>query len=103
MKRLALLVSGFLLAACVTEDRMCERENEMKLDGKWSFKLLASEKESPADTFWGKDFDVSRWDLIDVPSCWEMKGFGKPLYDEKISGESGLHAAFCFGHGAFAV
>ena len=82
---------------------MCERENEMKLDGKWSFKLLASEKESPADTFWGKDFDVSRWDLIDVPSCWEMKGFGKPLYDEKISGESGLHAAFCFGHGAFAV
>lgn len=84
-------MSGFLLAACVTEDRMCERENEMKLDGKWSFKLLASEKECPADSFWSKDFDVSQWNLIDVPSCWEMKGFGKPLYDEKISGESGLY------------
>ncbi|MBE6397525.1 MAG: hypothetical protein E7046_11035 [Lentisphaerae bacterium] len=91
MKRLALLVSGFLVAACVTDRQMSECENEMKLDGKWSFKLLSSEKECPADNFWSKDFDVSQWNLIDVPSCWEMKGFGKPLYDEKISGESGLY------------
>ena len=30
--------------------------------------------------FWGDAADVSAWDNIDVPSCWEMKGYDLPLY-----------------------
>ena len=77
-------------AGC-TLDAPSAAEREISLDGKWKFRLLASESEAPSGEFWKTGFDVSRWDAIDVPSCWEMKGYGKPLYDEKISGESGLY------------
>ena len=91
LKLFAGALAVLTLAGCCRVESAGARENGFSLDGKWRFRLLADEKTAPADEFWQKGFDVSGWDLIDVPSCWEMKGFGKPLYDEKISGESGLY------------
>ena len=92
MRGLAIWASLLMLAAgCVRFAPEQCGPRQFTLDGKWSFKLLPNERECPADSFWRDGFDVSRWDSIDVPSCWEMKCFGKPLYDEKISGESGLY------------
>ena len=83
LKLFAGALAVLTLAGCCRVESAGARENEFSLDGKWRFRLLADEKTAPADEFWQKGFDVSGWDLIDVPSCWEMKGFGKPLYDEK--------------------
>ena len=91
LKLIAGALAVLTLAGCCRVESARARENEFSLDGKWRFRLLADENTAPADEFWQKGFDVSGWDLIDVPSSWEMKGFGKPLYDEKISGESGLY------------
>lgn len=49
------------------------------LSGKWKFHWVADPAERPKD-FYKKGFDVSGWDEIDVPSNWEMKGYGTPLY-----------------------
>ena len=93
MKKIIYLAGAVVLALAGCRNVESERriENEFLLDGRWSFKLVANEVESPAGEFWRNGFDVSKWDLIDVPSAWEMKGYGKPLYDEKVSGESGLY------------
>lgn len=90
-KFLSSIAAAALLSGCVCGPSSVSCGRELTLDGEWSFKLLATEKDEPADSFWKSGFDVSGWDSITVPSCWEMKGFGKPLYDERISGESGLY------------
>ncbi|SDX29345.1 beta-galactosidase [Lutibacter oricola] len=49
------------------------------LNGDWKFSWVAN----PADaskTFQEVSFDASSWDVIDVPSNWEMKGYGTPIY-----------------------
>lgn len=52
---------------------------KLSLNGGWKFKCYACPEQVPAD-FWKKEFDVSNWDTIPVPSCWETKGYGKPYY-----------------------
>ncbi|MCM1029584.1 MAG: DUF4981 domain-containing protein [Pseudoflavonifractor sp.] len=49
------------------------------LNGKWRFSYVGQPSLRPM-TFMAADFDASAWDLIDVPSCWEMKGYGTPIY-----------------------
>ena len=49
------------------------------LNGKWKFHWVKAPEERPA-AFYKPSFDVSAWDEIEVPSCWEMKGYGTPLY-----------------------
>ena len=49
------------------------------LNGKWKFRWVKAPEERPA-AFYKPSFDVSAWEEIDVPSCWEMKGYGTPLY-----------------------
>ena len=51
----------------------------MLLSGKWKFHWVPSPELRPAG-FYKPSFDVSAWDDIDVPSNWEMKGYGTPLY-----------------------
>ncbi len=49
------------------------------LNGDWKFAFAPK----PADAIAGfeaDDFDVSQWDTIDVPSNWEMRGYGTPIY-----------------------
>ena len=49
------------------------------LNGNWKFSFAPK----PVDAISGfeaTDFDVSQWKDIQVPSNWEMKGFGRPIY-----------------------
>lgn len=49
------------------------------LNGNWKFHF----SEKPADRplyFYKSDFDSSKWDVIPVPSCWEMQGYDTPMY-----------------------
>lgn len=56
--------------------------NYMSLNGVWNLKW------NEADTvrlygerdFWGDTVSTAGWDTISVPSCLEMKGYGKPAY-----------------------
>ena len=51
----------------------------MSLNGTWKFRWVKQPSERPVD-FYKNSYDVSGWDDIDVPSCWEMKGYGTPIY-----------------------
>jgi beta-galactosidase len=49
------------------------------LNGSWKFHLAKNPGERPVD-FYRDDFDAGSWDLIPVPSNWEMQGFDYPIY-----------------------
>ena len=51
----------------------------MSLDGTWKFNWVKQPSERPVD-FYKPAYDVSGWDDIEVPSNWEMKGYGTPIY-----------------------
>jgi beta-galactosidase len=49
------------------------------LNGDWFFNYSERPAERPVD-FYKNDFDVSKWNKIAVPSNWELKGYGIPIY-----------------------
>lgn len=49
------------------------------LNGNWKFHWVGKPEQRPVD-FYKPDYDVSKWATIEVPSCWEMKGYGIPIY-----------------------
>lgn len=49
------------------------------LNGIWRINWTGDPANRPLD-FWKPDFDDSKWETIDVPSCAEMRGFGSPGY-----------------------
>ena len=49
------------------------------LNGNWKFAFAPKPADAIAD-FETEGFDVSSWDEIDVPSNWEMRGHGRPIY-----------------------
>ena len=49
------------------------------LNGNWRFNLVSEPSERPLD-FFEEGFDASGWDLIPVPSNWEMLGYDHPIY-----------------------
>ncbi len=49
------------------------------LNGQWQFKWSPDPQNRPTD-FYKTDFDSSQWELIDVPSNWQVEGYGTPLY-----------------------
>lgn len=51
----------------------------MTLDGVWKFRYVDRPSDRP-EGFYRKSYDVSSWDDIEVPSSWEMKGYGTPIY-----------------------
>jgi len=59
----------------------CEFANSdfLSLNGRWKFKWTRTPEGSPQG-FEADAFDVSSWAEIEVPSNWQMKGYGKPLY-----------------------
>ena len=54
-------------------------DSYQSLNGTWKFNWVKSPTNRPKD-FYKMDFDVSNWDDIEVPSNWEMKGYGIPIY-----------------------
>ncbi|MHA1819945.1 MAG: glycoside hydrolase family 2 TIM barrel-domain containing protein [Promethearchaeota archaeon] len=49
------------------------------LNGKWKFHWVKKPSDRPID-FWKNDFDDSFWDEISVPSNWQLRGYGIPIY-----------------------
>ena len=49
------------------------------LNGKWKFYLVNHPDLRP-EGFFKPGFDDAKWDLIDVPSNWELKGYDYPIY-----------------------
>jgi len=54
-------------------------QNVLSLNGRWSFRFSPDPAQRPVD-FFKPEVDVSGWSLIAVPSCWELEGYGVPLY-----------------------
>ena len=58
-----------------------EKADYLSLNGTWKFNFVPEPSQRPGESdFWADAADVSSWDNIDVPSCWEMKGYDLPLY-----------------------
>lgn len=53
------------------------------LNGDWQFKWVAKPEDASTD-FYKSDFNSSDWDTIDVPSNWEMRGYGIPIYTNSV-------------------
>ena len=51
----------------------------LDLNGTWKFNWVKDPDLRPVD-FYKPHFDVSYWDDIEVPSNWQLKGYGKPIY-----------------------
>lgn len=54
-------------------------DQHISLNGSWQFFYANTPEEVPHD-FYQTNFKDSKWDKIDVPSNWEMKGYGDPLF-----------------------
>lgn len=55
------------------------KEYQQSLNGKWKFYYVGAIKDVPK-SFFDKSYDVAGWDTIDVPSHWQLQGYGKPVY-----------------------
>ena len=54
-------------------------DKHMSLNGQWRFFFANTPEEVPQD-FFKPGFKDGKWDKIEVPSNWEMKGYGDPLF-----------------------
>ena len=54
----------------------------MSLNGMWKFHWSPKPDDRPVD-FFKPEFDVSNWKEIDVPSNWQMRGYGMPIYSNQ--------------------
>ncbi len=57
-----------------------QSEFRQSLNGVWKFYFVDEPSKRPTD-FYKSNFDFSKWDDIEVPSNWEMKGYDKPIYN----------------------
>ncbi|MDF1576276.1 MAG: glycoside hydrolase family 2 TIM barrel-domain containing protein [Bacteroidales bacterium] len=53
--------------------------NYQLLNGPWKFKWVETPEEVP-DGFWEPRYKVNDWDEINVPSNWQMEGYGYPKF-----------------------
>jgi len=49
------------------------------LNGQWYFSFANTPDAAPKE-FWKNGFDYAAWGKIDVPSTWEVQGYGYPIY-----------------------
>jgi len=69
-------------AEAVTNDR--DQSPWLKfLNGDWKFHFSPDTASVPSG-FYRESYAVSSWDNIDVPSCWEMRGYGTPIYTNVV-------------------
>lgn len=65
-----------------TEDALSgdrQKARMISLNGDWKFHFEPDSKNRPTD-FFTPDFKADEWDSIPVPSNWELKGYGQPIY-----------------------
>ncbi|AZQ65114.1 DUF4981 domain-containing protein [Flammeovirga pectinis] len=58
-------------------------DNYQLLNGTWKFNWVKKPADRPAD-FYKTDYNVADWKEIDVPSDWQMRGYGYPIYTNII-------------------
>jgi beta-galactosidase len=63
----------------LTDDLEPKTPYRKLLNGNWKISWCGEPSLRPLD-FWKVDFDDSKWSVIDVPSCVELRGFGAPGY-----------------------
>lgn len=56
---------------------------KQSLNGTWKFHWVRKPADAPAG-FFAPAFDDSSWDDIEVPSNWEIKGYGIPIYTDVV-------------------
>ena len=56
-----------------------ESSLRLMLNGQWQFNWVPKPEDRPVN-FYKTNFDASAWKTIPVPSCWEMQGYGTPIY-----------------------
>ena len=54
----------------------------LSLNGNWKFRWSPSPDSRPLD-FYKPEVDLSNWAEIDVPSNWQMRGYGTPIYSNQ--------------------
>jgi len=68
--------------ASIAEAAECRRDASsfvQLLNGLWRFRWVGRPSDRPVG-FEDPAFDDSDWGTIAVPSCWEMQGYGVPIY-----------------------
>ncbi len=60
-------------------NRVEKNTNYQLLNGAWKFKWVETPAQVPPD-FWQPDFEVKEWKEIQVPSDWQMEGYGHPKF-----------------------
>ncbi len=61
----------------IKENRLPQRayyipeNSQIMLNGEWNFKFFDSDYD---------ECEITEWDKIEVPSCWQLKGYEKPYY-----------------------
>ena len=60
----------------------CDGETEIPLDGIWRFQWFENDEAASGlwDSFYTPPFKDDEWDEIEVPSNFQMKGYGYPVY-----------------------
>lgn len=53
---------------------------KLSLNGQWKFHWQLGIDSGLPDGFYDSGFDDSGWDDIEVPSLWQLKGYGVPVY-----------------------
>ena len=56
-------------------------ERRISLDGTWKFLFSINEEASPKD-FYKPNYNVKKWNEIEVPGSWELQGFDAPIYTD---------------------
>jgi beta-galactosidase len=56
-----------------------DSEYFQSLNGNWKFNWVKKPADRPIN-FYEVDYDDNNWDNIDVPSNWQMRGYGIPIY-----------------------
>lgn len=58
-----------------------ESSEYQTLNGTWKFFFVSEPSARPGEEdFYGNEANVEDWEDIEVPSCWEMKGYDTPMY-----------------------
>jgi beta-galactosidase len=67
------------LSAALKNDSWENSPLYKSLNGTWNFYYGDSVQARP-ENFYEEEFDITGWDKIEVPSNWEIEGFGIPFY-----------------------
>ena len=62
--------------AVTPKERRYKSDKVTCLNGDWDFKFYANPKDMPSVI----DTDKTSFDTIDVPACWQFRGYDKPFY-----------------------